>query len=296
MILNDFIKQRGCAACLSRTLSFFGNNIATIFKKTLSSVAILSVCIGLFASIITNLMTDMANVESLLLIAGINVAQAIMIVLLASWTTSRFLTLISEDKLRRNFVKCITLNILWTFIFMVCFALLIAFLDMSNVLGMHDIAKQIVLILVCILIIVISMVILGQPLVYTSMKYILKPSQTIKNLFGHDYAVGFHHKWFLMKALLIITTLTFVASIVCHMPMQMLAFSVRLNTIGMLGGDANGLPTYFPIVAFIAGAIMSFILCYMGFFNTIFMAYICGSIEAKQNVIIAEENSASHSL
>ena len=117
------------------------------------------------------------------------------------------------------------------------------------------------------------------PMVYSATQYAFVEGVKFIGVFGKSYGLGFRHLGFLFTLVCTVGLLLIVVCVFLCMPGCITFFANEINGLGVLEGDASGLPSYFIWLNALSSAIMSFILQYLAIWVLLTYLYAYGSIE-----------------
>ncbi len=131
-------------------------------------------------------------------------------------------------------------------------------------------------------IITLLLSLLTMPYLPVLMKYVADPTSKIRKLFFKQYGVYMHYWGYIFITLLITTICVGLVTFVIALPMIIIMLASHISHMGVVNGDAAGVPAYFPWMAYGVGVLTYFIYIFINVFTFFVIYYIYGSIEAKE--------------
>ena len=119
------------------------------------------------------------------------------------------------------------------------------------------------------------------PLLYSSVQYLVEPKQKIFSIFTHGYLTGLKRWGFLFLLTFILNIIVTIILAICYLPISILTISQYMNLLGTFIGDANTLPTLFPVIFIATSLLVQFIIVYVATGISMVYYYAYGSIEAQ---------------
>ena len=119
------------------------------------------------------------------------------------------------------------------------------------------------------------------PLLYSSVQYLVEPKQKIFSIFTHGYLTGLKRWGFLFLLTFILNIIVTIILAICYLPISILTISQYMNLLGTFIGDANTLPTLFPVIFIATSILVQFIIVYVTTGISMVYYYAYGSIEAQ---------------
>ena len=287
MTSNDFYKTRSYSGCISAAFDLLCSNFATIFRKTWLFAAIYSVICGLYAFIAfptTNSYGQPSSAKQIVLTFAGTVAITLCAIVVNSRTKASFLTLINGHTAKHNFLKHIKVAFtLVAFFFVTSIIALAANMGLTHIFLTHKTSADTAgAILACsTLVVFLAFAIAALPFAYSMTKYLLHEAKA-KEMFGHNYHIGFRRMGFLFTTAIIVVLTMLIINIFMALPAFIATTASQVNNFGLTYGDPSGLPSYFPWLSFVTNAIVAFILTYAMFWVDFVLCYAYGTIEADQ--------------
>lgn len=122
---------------------------------------------------------------------------------------------------------------------------------------------------------------LGVPFINVVMETMLEEKpQSLKAL-----KTGFRHWGYLFCTLLMSCIIIIALSLVLCIPLYICIYSLFANQIGMEGGDPSGLPSSFPWILFLVGAITGFMFLFVQLWQTYAIAFAHGAIRTRDEFL-----------
>lgn len=281
----ELFKLRSIGGCVKAATNLLITNLKTIIRRTwLPALLIAILGGGLFLTAInfTPLQGDAAVYGKLALI----VALVLIIYVAYAWQYTIVASLLNGASVRSNIPRIARLA--WVMLVaaaivanIVAFAGLIPFLGIKDA-GSIDKATMLSQAIVFTVVIVAFLALL--PLCYSAMKYTMETEIRIMDIFKRLYVIGVRHYGYLFMLLLIAGIITTIIDVIVSLPWSITIVASQFNTYGMTIGDATGLPSYFPVLAFIAASVSFFIKAYLNVWLVMVAYYGYGHIEAKERL------------
>lgn len=263
MLGNNLYKDRSYSSCIHAAYELLSNNFTTIFKKTWIVVLLYSIIFAL---------TPLTN--------GIFSTTAIMVALFVSkcLIDTIILSLLNNKNYKTNF-KAIVQVALFNLVLFVLFASLFVYANDFILLKVKSMASNLHLVIIFELLTII--VFIHQPLMYSNMKYLVQGDKKYPTIIKQNYKYGWKYLGFTSAVLILISIISIAIFLFIAMPLMISAITNQQNTIGVIMGDANGLPSYYNLLNFTICAIATFFANYLAVWWMFVMYYVYGNIEAR---------------
>lgn len=297
-MVNDIYKTRSCSACISAALNIYSANFTKIFRSTWPWVLAFAMADGLSAFIS---MPTTAKAPGIMLYAAATLVLAAAMFALDVRIISGVVAMLNEVALKKTAAKVMKTKVLEIAVFLVTGIVITAVMYAMANLGFMQkmpLATAAIVMAAAAVIILFAAAILLSPFIYTATKYLLEPEAKFKDIFGKNYLRGMRRLGFLFSTLVVIILFCFVVSLFLCIPAFITITAGKADELGVMSGDASGLPTYFAWLNFVSSAIMAFIVQYMAIWMTLTAFYAYGSIEAdnakKPEEIAKKQNANEH--
>jgi hypothetical protein len=120
------------------------------------------------------------------------------------------------------------------------------------------------------------------PLSFTCMKYLLTPKARFLSLLAQTYGVGMRHWGSLFVVGLVVGIVSWLFMMLIEMPAIILYVANLQSQVGVLQGDAAGMPDYMGTLTIVVFCVAGFIQAYV-YLSTLFpFYYLFGSIESQE--------------
>lgn len=263
MLENNLYKDRSYSSCIHAAYELMCNNFTAILKKTWGVVLLYSIIFALTP------FTNSKIFTSVLLLASF---------LLKSWTDTIILSLLNDKSHKSNFIAIIQV-VLFNFGLIALFSLIFYFANDFILHKAPTFASNLYLILLPELLILVLLIL--QPMIFPNMKYLIHGEENYLKVLKLNYKYGWKYWGFMTAVLILISIITVAILLVITMPLIISAIINAQNTIGVLMGDANGLPSYYNTLNYVICAVSIFFTNYFSFWWIFVMYYIYGNIAAR---------------
>lgn len=266
MLENNLYKDRSYSSCINAAYELMYTNITTIFKKTWTAVLVYSIIFAvntIYLGVIVSSFTTLA------------------ILVVRSWIDAIVISLLNEKKQKNNFFAIIRIYIFYIGVFFL-YTLIIVAINYGLSLIFKDIMSNLYSIYLPVnFLILLILFIAFIPVIYLGMKYLIQTDTNMLSVFKRNYNYGWKYCGFIAMVILLVFIITIAIYFVVTMPLTISLFINRQNTIGIIQGDANGLPAYYGALNFIICTVVIFFMNYISIWWILVMYYMYGSIEAK---------------
>jgi len=293
MKINELFKHRSVTSCMNDAYNLMTGNLKDLVKNTWVAVLPEAILTALFVYLRApnKLLHDwgegnpitsffLQSVVYVCLIVATIVAGAI----LWRWVT---------DKPFAHNLKRYTLAAIcsYAFAFVIAFVAVVALITLAVATGFHlsepapgsapASATPTVIMALCILVAVIIAFLLFMPLAYIVPRYMLQEKGESLHLWK-SYKTGFCHSGAIFKMGFLGGLLLIVCNVVLSIPMSIITGALIFSQLGVLDGDAAGVPGYFTPLYLIVSTIVFFVYFYMTAWLLISYIYLYGSIESDE--------------
>lgn len=130
--------------------------------------------------------------------------------------------------------------------------------------------------------IVLGVLALILPMVYTGYKYLLTPGTRFVRVLTSTYGVGLRHWGSLFLVSLMVAIITTLLSFIIMQPYNILTAAMIRAQMGVAGGDPVGMPDYMGWMSFVVFCISGFIMAYLHLSTLFPFYYLYGSVEQEE--------------
>jgi len=293
MKINELFKHRSVTSCMNDAYNLMTDNLKDLVKNTWGAVLPEAILTALFVYLRTpnKLLHDwgegnpitsffLQSVVYVCLIVATIVAGAI----LWRWVT---------DKPFAHSLKRYTLAAIcsYAFAFVVAFVVLFGLIILGAVMGLSfgepaagsgsASPANIAIMALLVLLTCIIFFLLFMPLAYIVPRYMLLDKGKGLHLWK-SYKTGFRHSGAIFKMGFLGGLLLIVCNVVLSIPMSIITGAQIFSQLGVLDGDAAGVPGYFTPLYLIVSTIVFFVYFYMTAWLLISYIYLYGSIESDE--------------
>lgn len=120
------------------------------------------------------------------------------------------------------------------------------------------------------------------PLFHVLMKYVMEAPCGYWRTLASNYPTGLHHWGLLFLVFFISALFVLLVTMVVTLPSTILNFANQQAHLGLLMGDALGMPSYIVSLTFGTTALCSFIQFYVSQVTLVHNYYVYGSIETRE--------------
>lgn len=280
MIINELIKSRSHAGCISSSAKLYSDNLSTIFKKTWLITLLASICFSAISFLPT---TVMPGQISPMMFLGIYACYLLLLVIVSSCAMATFAKLVNGESYKHTLTKCtaVTATQLVTLI-VATTAVYCSHQSLVKWTASLGAASSQVLVALGVLVVVAVFFVLLSPLAYTHTKYILENGSKYASCFGKPYSFGMKNCGYIILSV-IVALLELVLSIfLFSIPFIVCHFSSFADFLGTLDGDTSGLPSYFNMLVFGTNIVFCFLTYYVVYSIFLLFCFVYGNIEAKR--------------
>lgn len=285
MIENDLYKNRSIARCIKAAFLLFYDNVATNFKKNWLPTIVVAILGGVFMAwrTVQGYLPIGACVPSSVSVAYI--VFYLLYVLSLVWYVASITNMLNDNGLKCNIRRNIKLALFIAAILVVLYAIItyvvfgIIVTTVSKQLAQCSTAQIATWpYALCLLVFLLLLM----PFNYSAIKYIHQPGATFKTHVLGGYKTGLRYLGFIFSVQLLFAVIFCFIVLLIAMPMVLLVLSFTLSYSGVVQGDANTLPVYFPILLYGTSIIVYFIFTAIISISVYVSYYVYGAIETRQ--------------
>lgn len=280
-----FNKERSTTSCIRAAFDYYSKNAAKIFRKTWIP--------ALIAAILSNVPTgllsspDLATMSPHKLLTFVCIASASFILSIFVYILFRakMYGMLNGEPSKRNYVRNLSvvfLSVILIGIIALCctgFSYACTTLVHGHLEGHASIPVIIKCLIGTVFIILIA---LALPFSFANTQYLIDCKIPFSYIFRKAYKTGWKNWGYLFSVLFVCGILTGIAYCIVFSPSAVLFLASDLNLYGITLGDANSLPTYFPVLAFFLTTLSSLIFEYVDIWLMLVLYYTCGHILTRQ--------------
>lgn len=270
---SELYKARSLSSCMKAAYDMFVSNIKTILRRTWLPAVLFAVLSAVSTVVLYGIMTKfytampptgMPPYTQMLVWGGVAVVFLLLSIAASVWFDAIVISLLDGASMKANLPRVIRL------------ALLI--LTLTLVVSIVSWVLPIIISVAVYLCFAVAIV----PTLYSSMKYLMEPTQKLLSVLGRPYLAGWRHWGYLFMLCLLAGIIVSIIYLIVNMPANIDGLAVVADSSGRILGDDTGLPGYFMPVAAFASFISSLIMIYVGSWFIIIVYYAYGHIEAKE--------------
>lgn len=291
---SDLYQIRSLGGCTKAAYELFVSNIATILKQTW--LPALLVAIATTASLYILLFTGAEsflspNLQAIITKFAILIVTFLCSVAFFSWHNGIILSLITGQNRKQSIIRVARVNAIYVAMGILFTAVIGAFFVFISLqqppiqaLKPTETAPIVNYFTVSLLVTLATIIIFAIaviPLLYSSVQYLVEPKQKIFSIFTHGYLTGLKRWGFLFLLTFILNIIVTIILAICYLPISILTISQYMNLLGTFIGDANTLPTLFPVIFIATSLLVQFIIVYVATGISMVYYYAYGSIEAQ---------------
>lgn len=291
---SDLYQIRSLGGCTKAAYELFVSNIATILKQTW--LPALLVAIATTASLYILLFTGAEsfaspNLQAIITKFAILIVTFLCSVAFFSWHNGIILSLITGQNRKQSIIRVARVNAIYVamgILFTAVIGAIFVFTSLQQPpiqalkpTETTPIVNYFTVSLLVTLATIIIFAIAVIPLLYSSVKYLVEPKQKIFSIFTHGYLTGLKRWGFLFLLTFILNIIVTIILAICYLPISILTISQYMNLLGTFIGDANTLPTLFPVIFIATSLLVQFIIVYVATGISMVYYYAYGSIEAQ---------------
>ena len=291
---SDLYQIRSLGGCTKAAYELFVSNIATILKQTW--LPALLVAIATTASLYILLFTGAKsflspNLQAIITKFAILIVTFLCSVAFFSWHNGIILSLITGQNRKQSIIRVARVNAIYVamdILFTAVIGAIFVFISLQQptiqALKPTETAPIVNYFTVSLLVTLATIIIFAIaviPLLYSSVKYLVEPKQKIFSIFTHGYLTGLKRWGFLFLLTFILNIIVTIILAIYYLPISILTISQYMNLLGTFIGDANTLPTLFPVIFIATSLLVQFIIVYVATGISMVYYYAYGSIEAQ---------------
>ena len=291
---SDLYQIRSLGGCTKAAYELFVSNIATILKQTW--LPALLVAIATTASLYILLFTGAEsflspNLQAIITKFAILIVTFLCSVAFFSWHNGIILSLITGQNRKQSIIRVARVNAIYVamgILFTAVIGAIFVFISLQQppiqALKPTETAPMVNYFTVSLLVTLATIIIFAIaviPLLYSSVQYLVEPKQKIFSIFTHGYLIGLKRWGFLFLLTFILNIIVTIILAICYLPISILTISQYMNLLGTFIGDANTLPTLFPVIFIATSLLVQFIIVYVATGISMVYYYAYGSIEAQ---------------
>jgi|GEM_PF-6104493 len=123
------------------------------------------------------------------------------------------------------------------------------------------------------------------PTSFSSWHYLLTPDSKLKSVYGKPYLTGWRYFGMLFTLELLLIIIQTVLILLICMPMIILMLAQQQNELGVLLGDDNGMPAFWPLGMLVVSVLCLFLASLVRMWANMASMYAAGSIMTSQKEI-----------
>ena len=291
---SDLYQIRSLGGCTKAAYELFVSNIATILKQTW--LPALLVAIATTASLYILLFTGAEsfaspNLQAIITKFAILIVTFLCSVAFFSWHNGIILSLITGQNRKQSIIRVARVNAIYVamdILFTAVIGAIFVFISLQQppiqALKPTETAPIVNYFTVSLLVTLATIIIFAIaviPLLYSSVQYLVEPKQKIFSIFTHGYLTGLKRWGFLFLLTFLLNIIVTIILAICYLTISILTISQYMNLLGTFIGDANTLPTLFPVIFIATSILVQFIIVYVTTGISMVYYYAYGSIEAQ---------------
>ena len=291
---SDLYQIRSLGGCTKAAYELFVSNIATILKQTW--LPALLVAIATTASLYMLIFMGAEsfaspNLQAFIIKLAVFLITFLCSVAFFSWHNGIILSLITGQNRKQSIIRVARVNAIYVamgILFTAVIGAIFVFISLQQppiqALKPTETAPIVNYFTVSLLVTLATIIIFAIaviPLLYSSVQYLVEPKQKIFSIFTHGYLTGLKRWGFLFLLTFILNIIVTIILAICYLPISILTISQYMNLLGTFIGDANTLPTLFPVIFIATSLLVQFIIVYVATGISMVYYYAYGSIEAQ---------------
>ena len=291
---SDLYQIRSLGGCTKATYELFVSNIATILKQTWLPALLVAIATtaSLYMLIFTGAESFLSpNLQAIITKFAILIVTFLCSVAFFSWHNGIILSLITGQNRKQSIIRVARVNAIYVamgILFTAVIGAIFVFISLQQppiqALKPTETAPIVNYFTVSLLVTLATIIIFAIaviPLLYSSVQYLVEPKQKIFSIFTHGYLTGLKRWGFLFLLTFILNIIVTIILAICYLPISILTISQYMNLLGTFIGDANTLPTLFPVIFIATSLLVQFIIVYVATGISMVYYYAYGSIEAQ---------------
>lgn len=291
---SDLYQIRSLGGCTKAAYELFVSNIATILKQTWLPALLVAIATtaSLYMLIFMGAESFLSpNLQAIITKFAILIVTFLCSVAFFSWHNGIILSLITGQNRKQSIIRVARVNAIYVamdILFTAVIGAIFVFISLQQppiqALKSTETAPIVNYFTVSLLVTLATIIIFAIaviPLLYSSVQYLVEPKQKIFSIFTHGYLTGLKRWGFLFLLTFILNIIVTVILAICYLPISILTISQYMNLLGTFIGDANTLPTLFPVIFIATSLLVQFIIVYVATGISMVYYYAYGSIEAQ---------------
>lgn len=278
-------KERSTISCIRAAFDYYNKNATKILRKTWISAIIVALLANIPTGLLSSPELTMASPQKLIALVGVASVSFILSILIYILFRAKIYGILNELPTKKNFVRNMYIAILSIVLFGICILCCIGFSYACTTLvhGQLEGHPSAPIIIKCLTGIVLTILIAAIiPFSFANTQYLVEPTSTFSDIFRNAYKIGWKNWGYLFSILFVCTILTSIAYCITFSPAIVLFLASDVNLYGITLGDSNGLPTYFPALAFLLTTLSTLIFIYIDAWLILVFYYTCGNIVTIQ--------------
>ena len=291
---SDLYQIRSLGGCTKAAYELFVSNIATILKQTWPPALLVAIATtaSLYMLIFMGAESFLSpNLQAIITKFAILIVTFLCSVAFFSWHNGIILSLITGQNRKQSIIRVARVNAIYVamgILFTAVIGAIFVFISLQQppiqALKPTETAPMVNYFTVSLLVTLATIIIFAIaviPLLYSSVQYLVEPKQKIFSIFTHGYLIGLKRWGFLFLLTFILNIIVTIILAICYLPISILTISQYMNLLGTFIGDANTLPTLFPVIFIATSLLVQFIIVYVATGISMVYYYAYGSIEAQ---------------
>jgi len=284
---KDLYINRSFSACIKAAYVLFSSNMKTILKKTWLPAL---VCAIFFTATFLFSIPDKTIHDLGMSHYTITMILMAVIYLLSfignTWLVATVASLLNGRALKGNLFRSIMLTGV-EIILMLLYSSIINFGNsfVTSFLISSKLATAPHALLfghITTLVILLLIFVFSLPFAFSTTRYIINHDTGLPDVFRHGYKMGLRHWGYQFTTYFLAMLLLIIVMFVILIPLLVISMSQTFNQLGILNGDANGVPGYFFWLLSATTLITMYVLTYVEVWIFFLSYYIYGSIETKE--------------
>jgi len=291
---SDLYQIRSLGGCTKAAYELFVSNIATILKQTWLPALLVAIATtaSLYMLIFMGAESFLSpNLQAIITKFAILIVTFLCSVAFFSWHNGIILSLITGQNRKQSIIRVARVNAIYVamgILFTAVIGAIFVFISLQQppiqALKPTETAPIVNYFTVSLLVTPATIIIFAIaviPLLYSLVQYLVEPKQKIFSIFTHGYLTGLKRWGFLFLLTFILNIIVTIILAICYLPISILTISQYMNLLGTFIGDANTLPTLFPVIFIATSLLVQFIIVYVATGISMVYYYAYGSIEAQ---------------
>ncbi len=286
---KELYKNRSFSACIAAAFNLFTANFKNIMHRMWLPMLLYTLSWAAQVTILLNILPGALHPQTFATnpLNALSSAFSIITLVFMIWFYVRLFGLLNHQTSDKNLTRFLKFIIgLVAISFVLGFILGIIMIICTTFAAMNHLPQETILgrIYLGIFFTVIVIVLLILPVYYFGMKYMIDDNTRIRKHFFSVIGCGYRHYGFIFATLMLSYLITLPVLLICSTPLIILGVSNGLSVLGQMRGDAPTLPTYFPIITYLAAVITGAATIIGNLWGTFVGYYMYGSIEAREAV------------